>query len=154
MMLENKISLEITDEEIKEIQDAVNVLRQRLEPKLVRLTPDERKELIRMSGKAIDFVYKAYDHAKDNPKLVPGYLEVPEMKKDMEAVNKLNDIMAPLELLCSLIDDSIALAGSEAYVAALAFFTAVKGAAKMNIPGSEQIYESLRDQRFPHHNRD
>ncbi len=149
MMLENKISLEINDDEIKEITEAVRVLKEKLEPKLVKLTPDERKELIRLSGKAIDFVYLAYDFAKDNPTLVPGYLEVPEMKKDMDAVNKLNDILAPLEQLCTLIDDSISLAGSEAYIAALAFFTAVKGAAKMNIPGAEEIHEKLRDQRFP-----
>jgi hypothetical protein len=40
------------------------------------------------------------------------------------------------------------LCGSEAYVPVLAFYSYLKGAAKMNVPGAKTILEDLSD-RFP-----
>jgi hypothetical protein len=40
------------------------------------------------------------------------------------------------------------LAGSEAYIAALAYYNSVKQAAKMNVPGARAIYDDL-SKRFP-----
>lgn len=47
-----------------------------------------------------------------------------------------------------MLDDTMMLAGSEAYVAALAFYNAVKGVGRANVPGAALIYEDLRG-RFP-----
>ena len=43
-------------------------------------------------------------------------------------------------------------AGSEAYQAALAFYSAVKSAAAQDVPGAKAVYEELRE-RFPGHRR-
>jgi hypothetical protein len=39
------------------------------------------------------------------------------------------------------------VAGSEAYNAALVFYNSVKGASRVNVPGSEAVYNNLQ-QRF------
>jgi len=41
------------------------------------------------------------------------------------------------------LDDTITVAGSEAYIAALAFYKSVKVAATMNVPGAQEIYDDL-----------
>ena len=47
-----------------------------------------------------------------------------------------------------MMEDSMTQAGSEAYVAALAFYQSVKGAAKAKVPGADAIYNDLNS-RFP-----
>jgi hypothetical protein len=47
-----------------------------------------------------------------------------------------------------MIDDTMLLSGSEAYIAVLAFYNYLKGAAKMGVPGAKTIFEDLST-RFP-----
>ena len=61
----------------------------------------------------------------------------------MNAVDMLTKLFRPLDQLNSLLKDSIMLSGSEAYVAALAFYNSVKQASKMNITGAIDIYSDL-----------
>jgi hypothetical protein len=46
------------------------------------------------------------------------------------------------------IDDTVMVAGSEAYQAALVFYNAVKAAAAQDIPGAKGVYDDLKA-RFP-----
>jgi hypothetical protein len=46
-----------------------------------------------------------------------------------------------------MVEDSLMLAGSEAYGAALACYQTIKGAARLNVPGAGTIAEEL-SQRF------
>jgi hypothetical protein len=46
------------------------------------------------------------------------------------------------------IDDTVMVAGSEAYQASLIFYNAVKVAAAQNIPGAREVYDDLKA-RFP-----
>jgi hypothetical protein len=47
-----------------------------------------------------------------------------------------------------MVEDTIMVAGSEAYHAALAVYHNVQTAAKQDIPGAKAIYEDLKN-RFP-----
>jgi hypothetical protein len=47
-----------------------------------------------------------------------------------------------------MVEDTIMVAGSEAYYAALAVYHNVQAAAKQDIPGAKAIYEDLRP-HFP-----
>jgi len=67
---------------------------------------------------------------------------------DFFAVDDLLSLQRPLTQLLASLDDSILAAGSEAYAGALAYYQAVKGAARMKVPGAEVIADDLR-QRFP-----
>lgn len=49
-----------------------------------------------------------------------------EFTKDVEAVNSLFQIITPLHKLQEELDDTILLAGSEAYTASLVFYSTLK----------------------------
>ena len=101
-----------------------------------------------MGDKTLAFVNKAFEYAYQNPKIVPSFLDLTEFGKDAAAVTNLKKVLIPLEQLSEKLSDTNLLAGSEAYMAALAFYNAVKGAAKAGEPGMKNIYDDLQS-RFP-----
>ncbi len=142
-MLENYI-IELTEEEQKEVITAINTLKTVLMPKLVDLNNSEIKQLAKMGDKTMAFVEKAIVHMEQNPSLVPTYVDVAECKKDVEGVSMLREFNNSLEQITEMVGESMMLCGSEAYTASLAFYNAVKGAAKAKVPGAEVIYNDLR----------
>ena len=147
MPQENLVSIEISQEDKQAITDSIQMLKDKLLPYLKSLTIDDRRKLPKMSDGTIPFVQKSLEYAEVNQQFAPAYVDIPEMKKDVEAVSELTQYFRAVEELHEHLDDTIMLAGSEAYVAALAFYNSVKFASKMNQPGAEPIYDDLK-QRF------
>ena len=148
MATDNRISLTLGDEDRSEILDAIAVLQSKLAPLLVELQADERKEMPKMGDKTVAFVTKAAEHGQQNPTFVPAYIDLAEFQKDLDAVETLRGLYHPLAQITKMLDDSILLAGSEAYVAALGIYNSLKGAMRANVPGAALAYEDLRV-RFP-----
>jgi hypothetical protein len=119
---------------------------------LFNLDPTERQNLVKMGDKSLAFVGKALDYATKNPALVPPYLDLPEANKDYTLCADLKELSHELGTLSQAIDDTIMMAGSEAYDAALIFHNSVKGATRTNAPGTQAIYEDLAE-RFPRSRR-
>ena len=140
--MENKISLDIPQTTLTTVSTALGTVKQSLSF-LQSLTPDDRSSMPKMGDKTLAFVKKAYEYAKQNPTLVPSYISVDEMRKDIETAEKLRSVYVIINELESRLDDSIMLAGSEAYMAALSFYTSVKAAAKSNVPAAKPIAEDL-----------
>ena len=114
---------------------------------LFNLTADERKSMRVMGDKSIAFVQKALEYADNNPALMPPYLDLIEAKKDLTLSHDLYGILQQLNTLQRAVEDTMMVAGSEAYDAALIFYNSVKGASRVNVPGSEAVYNDLQ-QRF------
>jgi len=148
MTQQNLISIEISDEKLMEINNAITVLKTELIPVLKALKPEERLELAKMGDKSVAFVNKSHEYATANPELVPQFLDMTEFKKDVKAVNDLTSINTALQQLVDLTSDSILLAGSDAYKASLMFYDMVKTANKSNVPKAGTIYDDLSE-RFP-----
>jgi hypothetical protein len=148
MPKENAVSIQIPATELKKMLDAFKTIESILKPYLIALTPEERKQLPKMSDKTVPFVEKTLDYAKSNPQFAPAYMSIPELKIDIEAVYTLTQISRPIDQLREGLGDTMMLAGSEAYIAALAYYNSVKQAAKMNVPGARAIYDDL-SKRFP-----
>ena len=146
MTLENKISFQVPAEDMEAIEAAIKVLQDKLSPLLISLIKDERVALNKMGDKNIAFIEKCKEYMVQNPSLTPEYIEVEEMKVDMEAVTTLRSLLNPVEQIASAIDDTMMLSGSEAYAAALAFYYYIKGAVKINKPGAKNIYDDLKKQ--------
>lgn len=146
MNQENKISLHIPAEDLDAINAAIKTLQDKLMPHLVTLTKEERVGLSKMGDKNIAFIEKCKEYIEQNPQLVPQYLNLEEMKVDIEAVATLRMLLNPIGQISSALDDSMMLSGSEAYVAALAFYHYIQGATKMNIPGAKDINDELKKQ--------
>jgi hypothetical protein len=144
MPQENRISIVLKPEDLKKVLDALTAINAVLKPYLIALTPGERKEIPKMSDGTVPFVQKAFEYAQTNGAFVPAYLDVKELKTDLEAVEALAQIFRPVEQLYLNLEDTMTLSGSEAYIASLAFYNSVKQAAKINIPGAKSIAEDLR----------
>jgi len=147
--MDNKVSVTISEEASANIQQALTVLLQNL-PELINLKEDERHALPKMGDKTVAFVNKNLEYAKQNPRVVPGFLDMVEFEKDVVAATDLRKVLIPLQQLVEKLDDTTMQAGSEAYTAALIFYNAVKGAAKAGEPGMKNVYDDLQA-RFPCH---
>ncbi len=145
--MENKVSLEVTDEAISKGLENLREIEQRFAG-LVSLLNDDRHNLTKMGDKSVAFVNKALQHALANPTVVPGYLSLEEFKKDVGAISSLIRLVKPMRQLLERLDDTMMCAGSEAMNAALVFYSAVKTAARNNEPGMKTVYEDLR-YRYP-----
>lgn len=65
------------------------------------------------------------------------------MKTDFQAFNALNNILRPLMQITKNLDDTATLCGSEAILAALAYYNSVKQGVKMNVPNAKAVYDDL-----------
>ena len=151
-MQSNQISQELTATELSSalsiIQNAIDVLT----PHMATLTAEERKEIAKMSDKTVAFVTKTVNYCNTNPEFTPSYLSLDELKKDLNLVNVLKQLLDKATQLCQALEDTTMLAGSEAYLAALMYYNSVKGAAKQGVMSAEPIYNDLAE-RFPSTNR-
>lgn len=148
MSQENQVSTTIPAEALADIKAKLDALNASLANYLLfNLTPSDRLELSKMGDKTIAFVQKSLEYAESNPTLVPGYLDIAEAKKDFVLSQELNNILQQVSTLQRAIEDTTMVAGSEAYNAALVFYNSVKGASRVNVPGSEAVYNDLQ-QRF------
>ena len=141
---ENRVSITLSDDVIERLQGAVKVLSDNLQPILVKINAQERRELAKMGDKTVSFVTKSAEYAEMNPLLVPPFVDVPEMRKDVNAIGVLRPIASELEKLTDQLSDTMMLAGSEAFSSALAFYGSVKNAAKLNQPNAEVIANELK----------
>ncbi len=152
MSIENKVKIVLTEEQKTAIASGIKTLKDTFGPILVSLTPSEKQSMLILGDKSISFVNKSLMYANQKPEFVPAYLDKNEWKIDMQARNDLAPYNAEINELNSLLLDTIALCGNEAYHQALTFYNSVKQAAKDNVPGAKPIYEELKHQ-YPHHKK-
>jgi FixJ family two-component response regulator len=145
---QNLISIEFPAADLLEINAFIAKIKVLMPAGMVTLTADERRAYLKMGDKTVAFVEKALDYGQMNSEIVPAYVNIAELKKDLEAVKAMVTILRKLEELTSMLDDSIILAGSEAYAAALSIYAATKDAAHRNVSGAKLAAEELK-QRFP-----
>ncbi|MDR0757026.1 MAG: hypothetical protein LBF85_04175 [Tannerella sp.] len=146
--MEDKHVTPIPPEVLAQAQAHIDETLTLLAPYLLPLTPTERRDLPKMGDKSLSFVEKARDYAHRYPQLCPSYLDMKAFDTDMSDVTGLRTVHIVAKQLASDIDDTVMIAGSEAYQAALVFYNAAKAAAAQNIPGAKEVYADLKT-RFP-----
>ena len=117
-------------------------------PFLINLTPEERVEMPKLGDKTIGFDEKCKTYMAQNPTLVPGFVSVAETDKDRALRLPINDVWREVASLWEALGDTVILIGSEIYMADLSFYQNVRQASKRGVPGSNSIYNDLRE-RFP-----
>lgn len=143
MPFDNLISICFTPQEVTQMNDALTVLENIIKPKAVNLTPKERKKYSKIHNKTEALVTKVTNYIDLKPNLVPFFVDVPEMKKDIEAHRILLDTMKRLSSLFEEIDDTNTLVGYDVYNCVIAFYRNIKMLAKENVPGIDVIYDDL-----------
>jgi hypothetical protein len=152
MSTAHNVKIEFTSEQKATIETAFKTLKDTLSPVLVSLTPDEKKSMLILGDKSFSFVNRSLMFATQNPEFSPTYLNQNEWKIDWESWKELAPINAQLIELNSLLNDTIAVCGNEAFRQALTYYNNVKQAAKDNVPSAKPIYEELK-QQFPNHKK-
>ncbi|HOP65179.1 MAG TPA: hypothetical protein PK358_12055 [Spirochaetota bacterium] len=148
MTQQNLITLDIPQQDLKAIKDAIATLRVKLLPHLKALKAEDRVALPKMGDKSVAFVTKALEHCNANPELAPPFLDINEFKSDVDAAETLRSLHAPLLQITDSLSDSMLLAGSDSLSAALMFYNSVHYAQKSNIAKAGTIYKDLSE-RFP-----
>jgi hypothetical protein len=97
-------------------------------PFLVDLSPEDKRAMLKLGGKSLDFVTKALEVAAQNPDFLPRSFNIDEMRQDVELLQALSPIMVALDPLYDLITDTYMLVGSEAYAAGLEVYRYAKQA--------------------------
>lgn len=119
-----------------------------LTPYLTSLKPDERMNMPKIGEKGLSFVEKSGELCRNNPKLRPAFLDMEDFQIDLADALALRSLLNKLHQLTNGIDDTMMLAGSEAYIASLVFYSAVANAAKNNVAGAKAVHAELK-KRFP-----
>jgi len=138
----------IPPEVVEQAKQFFTQAQQVLAPYLISLTPDERVQLPKMGEKSVPFVTKGSEYLQLPGTPAPPYINPEDLKVDINAFETLRQIRQIAQPTVDMLDDTMLLCGSEAYVSVLAFYSYLKGAAKMNVPGAKTVLEDL-SARFP-----
>jgi hypothetical protein len=142
-MVENKISAEIDEVTLNKILDnldeATNLI-----PMLTSLSVKQRIENCKMGEGSVVFVKGSHQQAVDDDNLRPPYVDLAEMKKDINYDAALNQIEIKITKLAERVSDTRIVVGSEAMNAALAIYNYIKMCVKQNIPGAKSAYDQLK----------
>ena len=149
MSNENRISVMIPEEALSMAMQHFVSGAQIMTPYLINLTPEQRKELPKLGDKSTAFVIKGIDYLHTPTSPIPSYVNVPELEIDFKLIEDLRKLLQVIMPTIDMIDDTMTLAGSDTYMSVLAFYSYIKGAAKLNVPGAQTIYDDMSE-RFSH----
>ncbi len=142
-MNNNEVSAVMEQETYNKIMLMIDELTS-LFPSLITLSIKERKKCHKKGDRSYSFVENAYSIGKEFNELVPPFVDIAEMKKDLDYEDKLSSIESKLRILSSQLSDTRLKTGSEAMKAAVFIYNFVKLAQKNNISGSRTAYELLK----------
>jgi hypothetical protein len=148
MALNNRLSINLSDQDVTDINSALTVLKEKLMPVLKNLTVDETRQLTKMGNKTYSFVIKTYEHCESSPELVPRYVDLNEFRLDLKAYEQMRQYYGFLSQLNDLLYHSMLLAGSDAYANARAAYKSMKIGKSLDVPKAGTIVDDL-SARFP-----
>jgi len=143
--MENKVSIEIPQADLKPIKGAIAVLQAKLKLILISLTVDERRNLNKMGEVSRPFVEKVMEYVEINPEFKSPYNNTKEMNKDWTLINQLGSVFNILNQICSNLDDTLLEAEAEVLDKANKYYGSVQIAAKDGMPNSKKVYEDLAE---------
>jgi hypothetical protein len=112
-------------------------------PFAINLTPTERRRIVSIglerAGMLDDFSLAMTAH----PTLVPSFVNMTEMNKDLALYRDLMPLAAASMELCEKLDDTMKAVSADLFVAFTAFYASVKEARRRNVPGSDAVYDVL-----------
>ena len=115
---------------------------------LINLTPGQRKSFLKAGDKTLAFCTKALEIANATPDLIPKFVDVAVLAKNVKAASDLLIILRAMEILTTKLSDSSLLAGKQGYIDCLLIYNNIRKAAERNITGAKVAYEDLKV-RFP-----
>lgn len=140
----NRLTIDVTDTVKREVAEKAGEIGTLIEPFETDIAKDDLKSLSQIADGRLPFVEKSADYAVSEPEHVPAIVDVAEFQKDVKAYKDLREMARPLRRILNIIETSMAVAGSEAWAAARAYYKMVQLNAKMGVPGAQAVYDDLR----------
>ena len=139
----NRINLSMTAAQVTGVKTAFTAI-QTNTPFAVSLTTDERILLpkIDVSNKA--FTEDAINAAVNNAAMLPGYFNTASMQTDLVLFSQLDELLGIARQIVERLEDTLILAGSESYVAALTSYKLFISAADAGVVGADAIVDQLK----------
>jgi hypothetical protein len=125
------------------IEGALATLTTQFNPLLVDLTPEERQQGLKMGPRSADFVARALSYVRAMPEYLPGFVDVEEFQRDLDAVETLQRLQHQLVKTNGMVEDSIQTAGGEAIAVALSIYASLKTAAQRGSPDAQAAVADL-----------
>jgi hypothetical protein len=144
-MAYQNISESVADADMQAIKQAMQTINAKL-PFLVTLSIDERRSLVKLGPKSVDFVRDCNQIAQNYPTILPADFNKEELAKDSNLFEQLSELQLLLNTMNEKLNDTTTAVGNEAMKASLTVYDYVKTAAK-NQPGLKSVAEQLK-QRF------
>jgi hypothetical protein len=141
---DNRLSLTISPADLTTVNTAGATIDTTLSF-LIALTEEERERLFGVNVNNKVFIEEALEEAQNNGTILPGYIQVAELEKDLTLFNQLGDLLSYLRNLLQKMEDTQRLAGHEAYALSLAIYQLYKSAAEAGIPGAASSYNRLKE---------
>ena len=139
---------ELTPEGVTQILAKLNEIRE-LMPFAVGLSAKDRLTYPALGSKGTQFVQRSLESMRQNPSLVPAFVDVAYIESSYAMYNNLLGIVESVQQLGRLVTDTMHVAGSTSRSQAFEFYNSVQRGAKANVPGAQVVYENLKT-RFKH----
>ena len=117
----NLVSAALKSADQTAIIDALQTIRTKL-PFLIPLTADDRRRLLKMGDGSRAFVEGALNGVRNNPRIFPASFDSAEFDADWALREALLPIIAQVEQLAELLDDTQMALGSDLMSAATAAY--------------------------------
>lgn len=142
--MSNLISIEIPETVLQSVRAHIAAINAELDPYLSDISPDMLEGLPKMADGREPFVGKALDFAETNTQFNPPFMDVPELRKDLQAYRSLTPVYFELEQITNRVKVAYSAAGSEAFTVSLTFYNTLKQGVKVGIAAAKPLYDALR----------
>ncbi|TCZ74101.1 hypothetical protein [Flaviaesturariibacter aridisoli] len=139
----NLIDDRLTAQEVSGINDFMTQLEAQFNGKLRTLTKTQRIGLPKINEANVPFVKDAIN-AGQTASFLPAYFSVARVENDYALYDQYAAILLRLNQLREKVQDTMMLAGSEAYQNALAIYRMAQEAARNGEPGADAIADKLK----------
>jgi len=141
--MSNYISAEITPAKVTETLGLLTSVKNNM-PFLIKLENVSKKGMVSLDDSRTPFVAKCLQYAQKEAKIVPPFVDIVELNKDLTLFINLQNLSREINRIADMLNDTRIAAGTDAYVAALSIYNSAKQAAKMNVPGTQAIVDDLK----------
>ncbi len=144
MSIDNLITVVMTDEDVKKIDEALGVINEVIKDKVVSITPKERRKYASIGDKNRVLLEKCKLYMDLNPRIIPPTLDMEEFKRDYKAREQLDDIYKKISFILEKLLDTKILLDHDNYTAMMSIYNYVKYLSSQNEPGISTIFADLK----------
>ena len=141
--MKNYISAQLTNEKMEKIKSLLGQIEEEL-PFLINLSPSERQAIPTMDNVRKPFVEKALSYGQSIGEIVPAYVDLEELKRDLDLYEKLQEINRKIGPMAEKVDDTTKAVSADAYGVGLTIYTSSKMAQKNGYPGIDGVVDDLK----------